>query len=420
MSQMNMLNTIKLAGTLLLLTVLGCQSKTQGTETATEQQAINPNEVTWETDINAALQKAKSSNKILFVECYSPTCPVCQKLEPFFKKPEVAKIYNSNFINFKLDVGNVELVKFLNQKNIFLPSFPQFLFFDGDGNLLHQSEVNPEVSSFELVANTAKSPEKRSSSYAERFRTGERSLDFLTAYASYALISRDTLANLSVASELFKGFPEKDLGSELSWKLTKKCVSDIDNGFAKYWFNHSAEAAAIEKKEGHEGNENTVFGRIIQASLYSPRGRLYGTDKINLIKQYMGKAGAAQYADGVTWEFETKALIREGKAAGALNIGKKMAAMYGSNGQSLVYITKVFNDVYPDASYSVTAKGWMQKAKPLIKENNALAEYYYESARLNQKTGDKVTAKTEALQALNLATTAKVNLQKFNLLVSSF
>jgi thioredoxin-related protein len=419
MSQMNMLNTIKLAGTLLLLTVLGCQSKTQGTETATEQQAINPNEVTWETDINAALQKAKSSNKILFVECYSPTCPVCQKLEPFFKKPEVAKIYNSNFINFKLDVGNAELVKFLNQRNIFLPSFPQFLFFDGDGKLLHQAEVNPDIPSFELAANTAKSPDKRSSSYPDRFKAGERSLDFLTAYASYARVSRDTAANLAAAAELFKAFPQKDLGSELSWKLTKKCVSDIDNGFAKYWFDHASEAAAIEIKEGHDGNEKNILGGIIQSSLYSPRGQKYGTDKINLIKQYMGKAGAAQYADGVTWEFETKALIREGKAAGALNIGKKMAAMYGSNGQSLVYITKVFNDVYPDASYSVTAKGWMQKAKPLIKENNALAEYYYESARLNQKTGDKVTAKTEALQALNLATTAKVNLQKFNLLVSS-
>jgi hypothetical protein len=285
--------------------------------------------------------------------------------------------------------------------------------------MVHQAEVNPDIASFLSAANTAKAPEKRASSFKKRFEGGERSLDFLVAYASFAFVARDTAANLASAAELFSIFPDDELGTELSWKITKKCVTDMENGFAKYWFNHVPQAAAIEKKAGHDGVENNVLGRIIQSSLYSPRGKKYGTDKLNLVKQYMGKIGAAQYADGVTWEFETNALIREGKAPASLAIGSKMATVYGANGQSLVYITKVFNDGYPDASYAKTARGWLQKAKPLLKDNAALAEYYYESSRLNLKAGDKVTARSEATQAFSLATAANVNTQKFSRLLSS-
>ncbi len=409
---------LKFAAFFILLTFGACQNTSKGSEKTEVQETVDENEVTWETDINAALEKARKSGKLLFVECYSPTCPVCQSMEPFFKKPEVAKLYNSSFVNFKLDVGNAELVKFLNQKNIFLPSFPQFLFFDGNGTLVHQAEVTADIASFAQAANTAKAPEQRASSFKGRFDKGERSLDFLVAYASFAYIAKDTAANLATASELFSIFPDNELGTELSWKITKKCVTDIDNGFAKYWFNHVPQAAAFEKKAGHEGTESNVLGRIIQSSLYSPRGKQYNTAKLNLIREYMGKVGAGQYAEGVTWEFDVNALIREGKAPAALAICNKMAGKYGNNGQSLVYITKVLNDAYPDNSYVQAARGWLLKAKPLIKENNALAEYYFESARLSLKSGDKVTAKTDATQAFNLASGAGVNTAKFSALLA--
>ncbi len=415
------LNSLKIYCIALLLIFSSCQSKSQegSSKSTVSIENINKNEITWNPSIEEALAQAKSSGKLLFVECYSPTCPVCQSLEPFFKKAEVAIKYNSNFINYKLDVGNAEQVKFLNARNIWLPSFPQFLFFDGDGKIVHQAEVIAENKSFIAAADGALTPEKRASSFKNKFENGDRTLDLLVALASYARVTRDTLTNLSAAEELFKIYPKDQLNSEASWKLTKKCVGDIDNGFAKHWFNNVSTATAFEKKDGHVGNENNILGGIIQNSLYSPRGKNYSSQKLNQVKQLMAKAGAGQYAEGVTWEFETAALIKEGKPEAALVIGDKIAAKYIANGQSLVYITKVFNDKYPNKNYGTKASAWMAKAKPLLNEDKYLAEYYFESARLNKNIGNVLTAKKDAQEARNLATKAQLDLGRFTALLGS-
>ena len=407
-------NSLKFSILAAILVFLSCKGQTQ--QKAVDA-TINKNEVTWNKSIDDALAQAKASGKLLFVECYSPTCPVCMSIEPFFKKTEVATKYNSRFINYKLDVGNAEQVKFLNAHNIWLPSFPQFLYFDGDGKLLHQAEVTPDIKSLVNAAETAEIPEKRAENFKARFEKGERNVELLVQLAAFCRLTKDTATNLVAASELFNIYPKDQVGTETGWKITKKCVSDIDNGFAKYWFDHSKEAAAIETKEGHAGNENNILGGIIQASLYSPRGQKYGTDKINLIKQYMAKSGAGQYAEGVTWEYETKALIREGKPEQALVIGDRMAAKFATNGQSLVYIARIFNDFYPNKNYATKAAAWLSKAKPLLKEDKFLAEYYFESAKLNQKSGDLAKAKADAQQARNLAAKAQVDLTKFSALL---
>jgi thiol-disulfide isomerase/thioredoxin len=413
---MNIFKITSLAGVLLFAS---CQSKSQNStsQTTVSTENIDKNQVTWNPSIDYALAQAKASGKLLFVECYSPTCPVCQSIEPFFKKTEVATKYNSSFVNYKLDVGNAEQVKFLNARNIYLPSFPQFLYFDGDGKIVHQAEVTPDVKTIVTAAETALSPDKRAANYKARFDKGDRSLDLLVQLAAYARLTKDTTLAITAADEVFKIYPKDQLNSETSWKLTKKCVTDMENGFAVHWFNNVATAAAFEKKDGHAGNENNILGGIIQSSLYSQRGQNYGTAKLNLVKKYMNLTGAGQYIENVTWEFDTKALIREGKPEQALAIGEKMAAKFGTNGQSLVYIARVFNDFYPNKNYAPKATAWLNKAKGLLKEDKFLAEYYFESAKLNQKAGDLVKAKADAQQARNLASKAQVDLAKFSALI---
>ena len=413
------MNIFKITSLASVLLFASCQSKSQNN--STQQMAstanIDKNQITWNPSIDDALAQAKASGKLLFVECYSPTCPVCQSMEPFFKNTEVATKYNSNFINYKLDVGNAEQVKFLNARNIYLPSFPQFLFFDGDGRIVHQADVSPDVKSMTSAAETALIPDKRAFNYKNKFDKGDRTLDLLVQLGAYARLTKDTTLAITAAEELFKIYPKDQLNSETSWKLTKKCVTDMENGFAVHWFNNVATAAAFENKDGHSGNENNILGGIIQSSLYSQRGQNYGTAKLNLVKKYMNLTGAGQYIENVTWEFDIKALIREGKPEQALAIGEKMAAKFSTNGQSLVYIARVFNDYYPNKDYATKAMAWLNKGKSLLKEDKFLAEYYFESAKLNQKAGDLAKAKADAQQARNLASKAQVDLTRFTALI---
>lgn len=415
---MNIKNIFRSFYIVVTLTAVGCNSNSQEAKNATTE-AINTQEITWQPTIEDAFAKAKAQNKLVFVECFLPTCPVCMSMEPFFKKPEVATKYNTNFINYKMDLSKPDAKPYLDGKGIYLPSFPMFLFFDGDGNLVHKDEVETSVASFNAVADKVLDPAKRSSNFKKRFADGDRGVPFLIDYASYARVVMDTAANIAAASALFDGYPKQNLGTEESWKITKKAVTDLDNGFAKFWFDNVTKAAEFEKKDGHAGNEQNILGGIIQSSLYGARGKTYNSAKLLTVKKYMGLVGAAQYADGVTWEFEVKALIKEGKAPQALPVGSKMVSLYGTNGQSLVYITKVFNDNYPDKAYTATAKSWLARAKPLLKEPKDLAEYYYESARLNQKNGDLAVAKADAQQAQSNAVQATMDLGRFTTLTNS-
>jgi thiol-disulfide isomerase/thioredoxin len=380
--------------------------------------SFSQTKVTWEPDVYKALEKAKASGKLLFVEAYLPTCPACQAVEPNFSNAEVAAKYNENFVNFKMDVSkNDGPRKFLDERGIRLPSFPQFLFFDGEGNLAHQGEVSPTVASINGVADDAKTPENRSSNYKKRFENGERSINFLVKYGVYTRLMTDTLNNHLVADALYEVFPKEEIGTEMSWAVTKKVVACIDNGFFKYWIDNIPKAAELEKKAGHGGQEMNTLGGIVQSSLFSKESRSYNTEKVNLMRGYMKKIGAGEYADAYLWEYESLAKIREGKKEEALEIGKRTSQKFAQNGASQIFIAKVFTDNYPDKSYVPVALEWLKLAKPLLKENNHLAEYHFELARLNQKQDNAAEAKKNATEAVRLAKLAKSDTKKFEVLL---
>lgn len=417
---MKKITTYTTLSLILTMGFYGCTSDSNKEEkAAVETTLIDKNQVTWVPEISEALAKAKATGKLLFVECYSPTCPVCQSIEPHFSTPAIAEKYNTDFVSYKLDVGVAEQVKFLNDRNIWLPSFPQFLFFDGDGKLVHQGEVTPTTESILSVANDAMTPEKRTGNYKTRFENGEKDFDFLVKYAVYSRLVKDTLASQKAASTLFEIFPKADINSETSWATTKKAVTTVDNGFFKHWINNQATAKGYEKKQGHPESEvEGVLGRIIQTSI-AKDGKSFSTSQIAEMKNYIRKAGAAEFADTYVWEYEVLANLREGKKEAALNVGKAMAKSFANSGASLVYITKVFNDKYPDNGYIATATEWLKAANPLVNEKNHLAEYNYEVARLSLKAGDKDLAKRSAQDALNVAKSAGLDTKKYANLANS-
>ncbi|UBM60878.1 thioredoxin family protein [Marinilongibacter aquaticus] len=379
----------------LFFFALGCNSK--------GQTEVDTNKVTWQADFHEAQAKAKAESKLFFVECFSPTCSHCQAVEPFFSKEEVAKMYNSNFVNYKLDVTNADQVKFINERGIWLPSFPMFLFFDGEGKLVHQTGAEPNLTSILGNAETALDPEKRASSFPKRFADGESSLNFLSDLANYGRVTKDTLMTLKAAERLFEVYPKEKIGSAESWSLTKKAVNDIDNGFAKYWFNHMEKAQEYETEEGHPaGSAANILGGILQNSMFSSRGQNYDVAKIHLVKEYMEKIGVGQYADNNTWEMEAKALIRENRLPEALAIGQRTVDNFKNNPGAIVYITGVLSDHYPGVGFVGTGKKWLAQAFPAISQNNVKAEYYLQMAKLNKKAGETNDAKANAQQAVEL------------------
>ena len=83
-----------------------------------------------------AKAEAIKSNKIIFIDAYTSWCGPCKKMAATsFQDPKVSDIYNSKFINLKIDMekdaDGIEIAKMYK-----VQAYPTLLFLDGDGKLM--------------------------------------------------------------------------------------------------------------------------------------------------------------------------------------------------------------------------------------------------------------------------------------------
>ncbi|QJW91162.1 DUF255 domain-containing protein [Spirosoma taeanense] len=81
------------------------------------------------------LKKAKAEKKVIFLDAYASWCGPCKLLQKnVFTKKAVGDLYNSKFINVKMDMEKGEGPA-LSQVYP-LEAYPTLLFIDGNGRVL--------------------------------------------------------------------------------------------------------------------------------------------------------------------------------------------------------------------------------------------------------------------------------------------
>ncbi len=80
------------------------------------------------SNLNSAIAAAKQQNKLLFVEVYAPDCHICNSFKGTFAQPQVGTLYNTNFVNFQLDIRKPESQRILQQLKVIINATPTFLF----------------------------------------------------------------------------------------------------------------------------------------------------------------------------------------------------------------------------------------------------------------------------------------------------
>jgi thioredoxin-related protein len=90
--------------------------------------------------LDAAIARARSEDKRVFLHFGAPWCGWCHKLDDFLAMPEVAKIIGVDFVDVKIDVDRMEGGKELMAKYNESPGgIPWFVFLDAQGEALAQS-----------------------------------------------------------------------------------------------------------------------------------------------------------------------------------------------------------------------------------------------------------------------------------------
>lgn len=172
-----------------------------------------------------AVTKAKSENKLIFIDFYTQWCGPCMNMaQTVFSLPEVGYYYNNTFINLKIDAEDGEGITLAKKYGV--RSYPTYAFIDPTTEeMVHRSSSRQSAEQFIQTGKDATIPEQRSFYLQEQYTSGNRERAFLINYINYnhSVYARN---NVQVAfDELIKG------GCKLTdadvWKVYVNTISGM-------------------------------------------------------------------------------------------------------------------------------------------------------------------------------------------------
>jgi len=115
----------------ILTLALGLMSFAFWTKKPTADEGIQFKSISFEQ----ALEEAKASNKLIFMDAYAEWCGPCKYMTAnVFTDKEVGEFYNAKFINLKIDMEKGEGPALAAKYQV--RAYPTLFFIDGDGNVV--------------------------------------------------------------------------------------------------------------------------------------------------------------------------------------------------------------------------------------------------------------------------------------------
>lgn len=167
-----------------------------------------------------ALNEARESNKLVYVDCKTSWCRPCKAMEKeVFTNDNVAKFYNQHFVSISLDMdkegGSVK-------DEFHVSAYPTHLFIDPNRQMIHRAMGYQSSSQFVTTGQNAigKGEIKPNGLLVKEYECGNRDSDFLLSYHKF-LVKNGLPADL-VFDEYLKAIPGNELNSERVVKLLMK------------------------------------------------------------------------------------------------------------------------------------------------------------------------------------------------------
>src|SRR5690554_1535910 len=304
---------------------------------------ISVAQIQFEKTLEATFAKAKTDNKIVFIDYFNAGCPVCQQVNPLLESEEVGDFYNRYFVSYKLDTSEESTQKereWLIDKGLHIDGVPKFIFFDKNQEFIHFSGVRATTKRILEIGKDALNPNKKLSMKPVFYENGQRNIGLLYAYSSYALLFNDMELVHKIADELYEIFPKENLNNNTSYLILKNAVFTTNNGFFKHWINNLDKLTGFEKGY-REGTEKEQIERIIALDLNN-QDKVWTSKELAELRKYMELANYSDQMDMILWEKELKAFVNENKTTEANALFRAILSKNKTEYSSALYIINHF------------------------------------------------------------------------------
>ena len=217
-----------------------------------------------------AIEMANEKGKLLFVDSYAEWCGPCKKMAKHeFVKKEVGEVYNSNFINLKLDMESKNGRTFDSQYPV--SAYPTMFFLSGEGEVVKKIRGGQKADQLIKMANDAIKSYDRSGEYADKYDEGDRSYETVFNYVNE--LNKVDRPSLKISNDYLKSNP--DITNEQLLKFYHAATVDADSKiFEKMIEKKSAVAAIVGEEEYNNKVKSAVRKTLAKAIEYEAESLL--------------------------------------------------------------------------------------------------------------------------------------------------
>ncbi|WP_270543422.1 thioredoxin domain-containing protein [Butyricimonas paravirosa] len=262
------------------------------------------------------VEKARSENKLIFVDCYADWCGPCKQLaSQVFTQKEVGDVFNSHFVNVQFNVekdadGKVNVAKWG------VASLPTLVFIDPKteqviGKLVGAGDAAWLVNGAKAVLD----PAKRLDVLATRYNAGEREPAFLLEFIK-ALGSAGMNAEVQqVVKEWLDGLSLDQLATPRMWPIIMQFENDPLSKTLLTVRDHIDRFYAIPLENQRAMVDATLMGAMVQTAMEfstNPNLGIYEQDRFNAFVDYLDQAKEGPGKTMAAVWLNTSQLARQG------------------------------------------------------------------------------------------------------------
>lgn len=337
-------------------------------------------------NVKEALSKAKTENKLVFVDAYTTWCGPCKMMvKNTFPDADVAALYNSKFVNLKMDMEKGDGVDMAKRYEI--AAYPTLLFLDGDGQLIHKAIGFHDVTQILELGKTALDADKTLGGWASKYEKGNRDAAFLKEYALKLAAAYDNRRTAIAEAYLAT---QKDWTTDENLELIYRFTEGVNTQFFDYFLNNKK---AFEKKYNAAEIDAKIQGLVSETLFNEKNLPTLGFADSLIKKVYVDKAD--RMAKNYHMSYYRMKGDREKYAQAAVVYLKK----YKDSAEELSDIANTFNEQIGDKKMLKKALGWAKKA---VKMDNSYLNNMT-LANLYQSLEKKSYAQKIAQKAIDIA-----------------
>ncbi|MHC0445113.1 thioredoxin family protein [Flavobacterium sp. 3-218] len=262
-------------------------------QTITSQNQFVPVDVPYKT----ALENAKKEGKPVFVMLYADWCPHCNLMKTeVLKDPSVLDFLNKNFVCTYKNIEKEEGIALKDKFNT--KSLPTFLFIDHNETLIYALKGEMKKAEFLNELNNALNPKMQLPYLEKQFLADPSNSDKFFVYLNTLKKGKDR-TELSIPTHIYLNTQsDKQLVSELNWRVIANGVTDIKSREFQYVLNHQKEFAAVASQNRIDRKIESIVNELL-------RPLVDNLDTVNYYKQReVAKSIRLQKTDSLVFKYD--------------------------------------------------------------------------------------------------------------------